>query len=131
MSSSVSARKFGRFGKALAAFWMPALVAGALAGGLGVGCSQGEGERCEIDSDCSEGVCEIRNNTGTCRTNPSTPTPDAAVTPTIDTGAPDTATPRPDADAAGTGGGDAGDARDAAPDSPAPVDATAASDGPG
>jgi hypothetical protein len=131
MSSSVSARKFGRFGKTLAAFGTPALVAGALAGFLVLGCSQGEGERCEINSDCRDGRCEIVNNFGICRATASTPTPDTAVTPTVDAGVPDTSTPRPDADAAGTGGGAGTDARDAAPESPAPVDATDAGDAPG
>ena len=52
-------------------------LAFALAGTLvlGFGCSQGEGDRCQIDSDCSSGlICRGGPMNGICRasTNPGT-----------------------------------------------------------
>jgi hypothetical protein len=63
------------------------LLLAGFAGWLALGCGQGEGDRCEIDSDCNEGKCEVINGNGICRLNPTqvVPTPDAGGgTPTFD-----------------------------------------------
>ena len=61
------------------------------------GCSQGEGDRCEVDSDCSGGLtCDLSNTSfGICRSNTTTTAPDAAQT--IDVAAPKPDVPPPDA----------------------------------
>jgi hypothetical protein len=64
-----------------------------LLGLLALACGQGEGDRCEIDSDCNEGRCEVTNQNGICRSNPTPvviPVVDAAAPPTP---SPDTAKP--------------------------------------
>jgi hypothetical protein len=61
------------------------LGAVALAGALSLsGCAQSEGERCEVDSDCSAGLtCDLRAglNKGICSSGSGGVPLDAAVTP--------------------------------------------------
>jgi hypothetical protein len=51
----------------------PLLRAGLLMGWVMLGCGQGEGDRCEIDSDCNEGTCDVVNG-NICRVTPILPT---------------------------------------------------------
>jgi hypothetical protein len=59
-----------------------AVVAGLFAAGLCLlaGCAQGEGDRCEVDSDCKGDLrCErTTGNDGVCRAGASTPLIDAS-----------------------------------------------------
>ena len=38
---------------------MKTLIAFVLVGFVATGCKQGRGERCQVDSDCSEGNCSL------------------------------------------------------------------------
>jgi hypothetical protein len=95
---------------------------------LGVGCKQGLNERCEQDSDCSDGLqCRpegVSAEGGRC-VNSSTVVPDAATDFDAGSSGSDAGTDGPD----GAGGGDAGGA-DAPDDAPLTSDATG-SDAPG
>ena len=76
---------------------------------LGVGCKQGEGERCEQTSDCADGLrcsrMEVSAEAGRCEV-PNTVQPDAS---TGNGGTGDGGRAARDGDG-GTGGDDAGDA---------------------
>ena len=96
------------------------LALAGVAGLLVLGCGQGEGDRCEIDSDCNDGKCEVTNGNGICRANPTPVT-----IPVIDAAQPNP--PTPDAAAPAPDAADAATAPDAAVDHPA--DAADAADG--
>jgi hypothetical protein len=116
-----------------------------LAGLILTGCKQGEGERCEVNNDCSEGlVCDNRDVTnGVCTSQPGgtisvdagvdgAPGPDSAPPVTAEAGAADqgAATDTAAGDGAAAPAADgapaAADAAspDSAPDAAATVDAT-------
>jgi hypothetical protein len=60
------------------------------------GCKQGEGERCQIDSDCEEGlICSTSNSTCVPKgvTTDAGPTIDAPPATTPDAGIPDAGAP--------------------------------------
>jgi hypothetical protein len=78
-------------------FLLVTLACLPLAGGLlAGGCGQGEGDRCEIDDDCSTGLVCVLNqgrSDGACRTQITTRQPDAAAPDRMPADAPaDTAT---------------------------------------
>jgi hypothetical protein len=108
---------------------------------LGVGCKQGEGERCELNSDCADGLeCDregVSGEASICVVPGGGQEPDASVEDDAGTTGDDAGTDAAD-DAGGTdGGGTDGGATDGATDAPmtgeggasdAPADMSTASD---
>jgi len=93
---------------------------------LGIGCKQGEGERCEQTSDCSSGlVCsrimEVSAEAGRCQASRSVQ-PDAATGNDAGNGIDDDA----GSDAADDAGGTDGTGSDGADDAPMTADAVSA-----